>query len=47
MSKNRMKKQSNLRGKSTKPELIGYYFDGEKSYKIYDKDGRSYRVQDK
>jgi len=30
-----------------KGDVNGYYFDGQKSYTIYNKDNRSYIVQDK
>ena len=47
MSKNQQSKSVSQRRNQVKPELTGYYYDGKRSYKIYNKENRSYRVQDK
>ena len=47
MSKNQQSKNVSQQRNQVKPELTGYYYDGKRSYKIYNKENRSYRVQDK
>ena len=47
MSKNQQSKNVSQRGNQAKKQIEGYYYDGKRSYTIYTKNNRSYRVQDK
>lgn len=47
MSKNRKSKSLSKRRGFSKKHIEGYYYDGKKSYTLYNKDNRSYIVQDK